>query len=120
MNTRLVYMYRDGANYKAQRTVFYSGVLTAEQRALIESTLESGENFIPHDVGLAELQEQLASFPDPEDDHVWHELVGLETVDKLHADVAVEGEVSALVEAFSKIGDPANWKIAEAVERLGL
>lgn len=69
MNTRISYLYRDASNYKAHHDVVVHGEITFAQ---IESALESGQFFIPSQVGLPDLQAQLG--PANDDDHAWHEL----------------------------------------------
>ena len=69
MNTRISYLYRDASNYKAHHDVVVRGEITFAE---IESSLESGQFFIPSQVGLPDLQAQFG--PANDDDHVWHEL----------------------------------------------
>lgn len=121
--TKLLYCYRDAANYKASSTIWLEGTLTPANVRALEKTLDSGEYFIPEDLvglGIRELQEELTSFPS-EDDHVWHtlDLEDLEVVAALD-----EGEtsipVSTFLDAFQKVAADGGWKVAEAVERLGV
>jgi hypothetical protein len=118
MFTELNYMYRDASNYKEGSTLYFEGAVTAEQRAAISAALDSGLYFIPDDVDLEELQSRLTSFPS-EDDHVWHELEGLNIVASLPADAVVVGPIEDLVEAFRKIGSHG-WDVARAMDRLDL
>lgn len=119
MFTELHYLYRDAANYKEGRTVYFEGEPSMEQLLVINKTLDQKKYFIPDDVGLEELQERLSSFPS-EDDHVWHEFTSLDVVAKLPADAIVEGPVNDLVEAFRKIGSPESWDVPGAMTRLGI
>lgn len=69
-NTRVSYLYRDASNYKSWNEVILAGTLTKEQVRTIMSLCDSGEYFIPSQVGLPEVR-----FSDiSEDDHVWFEL----------------------------------------------
>src|SRR6266700_4870226 len=71
-NTRIVYEYCDGTGCRKQETLIVTGILSLDQ---IVDTLQAREFFIPHQVGLDDLQLHF----DPEtlsrNDHVWHRLV---------------------------------------------
>ena len=110
MNTRIGYRYRDASNYKAYDEIVVEGVVTREQLAPF---LEDGDSFIPDQVNMRELQDELTSFPS-EDDHVWHELDVVEPTDDEpnHEDSAEE-----LLKRFSEVGE---WDVAGASERLGI
>lgn len=71
MNTQICYLYRDASNYKMHNECVVAGELTQEQIAQIMGCCDSGEFFIPAQVGLPERR-----FDDiaPEDDHCWFEL----------------------------------------------
>ena len=56
MNTRIEYMYRDGANNKQWHTVIIAGTLTKDQ---LTPYLEQGRYFIPSQVGLDDLPGRL-------------------------------------------------------------
>jgi len=113
MNTSLSYMYRDASNYKASLDVVLEGTLTDQQKDAIKAKLEDGENFIPSQVGLEDLQPRLTSFPS-EDDHVWHELVGIEETEE-------EPTETMDAEEFHKnITAVAEWDIETAMNDLGL
>ena len=70
MNTRILYKYRDGANYKFPGAVVLAGVVTEEE---IRPYLHEGVYFIPSDVGLPSLYPTHCRF-DEDLDHPWHEL----------------------------------------------
>lgn len=81
MNTRISYIYRDGANYKKSNSVVIEGVFTSQQIQDITDCLSYGQFFIPRQVGLPE---ERPSDWDYQDDHCWFELnpaIGFETVD---------------------------------------
>jgi hypothetical protein len=114
MNTRIEYLYRDAANYKQFASVVLSGEITAEEIAHIAGCLDSGEYFIPAQVGLEELQRRMPSFPDPDADHVWHELdvAGITlTEDPPTTDL----DVHRFARMFT-----GQWEIDAAMKRLGL
>ena len=78
----LEYGYRDGGNNKTSAAIRIPGPLSRADFSLLLGTLSAGKNweFIPHQVGLRDLQEDVAGIPDfSEDgqDHVWHNLIEL-------------------------------------------
>ena len=110
VNTRIGYRYRDASNYKAYDEIIVEGVVTLEQ---IQPFLNEGEFFIPEQVGLRELQEELTSFPS-EDDHVWHEL---DLVEPTEEEANHEDSAEELLKKFANIKE---WDITGACERLGI
>lgn len=83
MNTRVVYMYRDGSNYKQYDTVVFDGEITAVELAvLVANTLQTDDyesytgSFLPEQVGLSHLVELWGNAY--EDDHPWHEMQEVE------------------------------------------
>lgn len=71
INTQINYLYRDADNYKVWNSCVVLGTISEAQVAEIISCLDSGEYFIPRQVGLPEKRfEKL----DPEADHCWFEL----------------------------------------------
>jgi hypothetical protein len=107
-------MYRDGANYKACNTVVVEGSMSFSD---IEKYLKDGSDFIPFDVGMDELQEQLRGFPN-EDDHAWHEL-SKESFDWLIDVPTADFTAKDLIRAFKK-AHKKGWQVDKAVRRLGL
>lgn len=71
INTQINYLYRDADNYKVWNSCVVLGVINEAQVAEIISCLDSGEYFIPRQVGLPE--KRFEKF-DPEVDHCWFEL----------------------------------------------
>ena len=71
MNTKINYLYRDGANYKAHNEYIVLGEITKEQITRIIKTLTMGDSFIPEQIGLPinRPSEELTS-----DDHCYCEL----------------------------------------------
>ena len=79
-NTKFRYMYRDGANYKTCHEIVFAGQATPEQELRLRATLEDDCNFIAAQVGLPELfpwMDSALGLEADEDDHDWHEFVGL-------------------------------------------
>jgi hypothetical protein len=80
-------MYRTASNFKTTADVVFSGQLSAEQRSALVATFSSdGFDFgqiIPGLVQLPDLQNVDATMWVPNDDHVWHDVVGIDlTEDK--------------------------------------
>lgn len=69
-NTRVAYLYRDGANYKKRGIEVVSGAITAEQCERIKACLIDGEYFYPSKVGLPEHRFDTIYEGDPD----WYEL----------------------------------------------
>jgi len=113
MNTHFTYMYRDGSNWKECHTVILKGELKFTD---IEPYLFEGENFIPGDVGLPELQARMRVFPN-EDDHVWHET----RPDFLEWNSDPPGKltVKELIARFKR-AHAKGWQEDAAVTRLGI
>jgi len=113
MNTEIHYMYRDGSNYKMHHREVVAGVIT---HADIAACLEEGENFIPSQVGLLDLQEMLEGGVG-DDDHVWHEL---QEDDFTPTQDAPTAQVTAdeLIRNF--IDSKHNWLVEQAMDLIGL
>jgi len=107
VNTGIEYWYRDAANYKQFETVILPGEITPEEIGHIACCPDSGEYFIPAQVGLEELQRRMRSFPDPEADHVWHELDEDAPTTEL--------DVHGLANQFT-----GQWDINAAMKRMGM
>ena len=52
MNTKMNYLYRDGANYKAHNEIIVKGEITEEQISRIIASLTMGDSFIPEQINL--------------------------------------------------------------------
>lgn len=109
MNTKINYTYRDASNYKAGGCEIVKGIIQV-------SDFNAKEYFIPHEVGLPELQQQLTHYNGggfTDDDHVYHELDDCEpTEDK--PTIELTGK-----EFIQKYNNAPNDVLAE-MERLGL
>lgn len=109
MNTRINYTYRDASNYKASGSEIVKGIVK-------DSDLRKREYFIPFEVGLPELQQQLTQFNGggyTEDDHVYHEL---DICDPTGDKPTLEMTAQEFIKKFNNA--PCN-ELAE-MERLGL
>jgi hypothetical protein len=112
---RIEYLYRDAANYKQFASVVLVGAITSQELHTIAAALDSGLYFIPSQVGLPDLQSAMSGFPDPESDHVWHELDVQEGI-SLTTDPATETiDVHAVAGMFT-----GHWDIRAAMQRLGM
>jgi hypothetical protein len=119
MNTLFSYEYRDAGNYHVDRDIVLAGEVSADAiKACLESGLCDGGGFIPSQVGLDNLQSELAAHGDGDlhdDDHVWHSILKIEPTPD-----APTGDLTAatLLEAFTAAKD--NWDIMSVSQALGL
>ena len=113
-NTCFHYLYRDAANYKQHADVVVRGRVGFED---LKPFLESGEWFIPGDVGLPDLQHNFAlqgcALPTA-DDHVWHELVSCEPAD---ASPTMDMTAAELMQRFRDAAR-SGWRVSAAQTRL--
>ena len=116
MNTRIYYLYRDGANNKQAGEEVLAGTLTADQIADIRRVCDEGVWFIPGDVGLPELQEVWVKkgYPLTEQDHVWHELQDIASTDDPPTLPLTAGAF------YGQFVSVADWDVEGAVARIGL
>jgi len=112
MNTKFEYLYRDASNYKQFASVVFAGEITDEERDLLLDNLEDGENFIPSDVGLEDLQPRMVSYPST-DDHVWHEIEIITLVDD---EPTQPLNIHEFVEKFKDV----EWDVVKAAEKHGI
>lgn len=115
MNTRIEYLYRDASNYKQFASVVLRGEITANEIHHIASCLDSGEYFIPAQVGLEELQRGMPSFPDPDTDHVWHELDTKTGISLTEDEPTLDLDVHRCASMFT-----TRWDVEAAMKRLGM
>jgi len=111
LNTNVNYLYRDASNYKAfpEKDIIVDGELTWSD---FEPVLHMGEMFIPFDIGLPELQDQLEDYPN-KDDHIWHQLLDLEeTFDEPTVEVTAD-EIKRSLKQIETDG----WDETSAFER---
>lgn len=82
-STRLVYQYRDGANYKTAHSVVVEGRMSPLMaRAILACCdADTDASFVPGQVGLPDLQDSFSgcdSYWDPDLDHPFHEVLAIE------------------------------------------
>ncbi len=109
MNTKLSYLYRDACNYKKFNDVVLSGII---QKIQIEPLLKDKIFFIPSDIGLPDLQDDIFSV----DDHVWHEFEKIELTEE---PPTIDICASLLITKF-KVASQNNWNEYAAFKRKGL
>jgi hypothetical protein len=102
------YLYCDAANYKAWGQVLLEGRACIGDAGALRAKLDSGEFFIPAEVGLPSLQAQLWAAcgcgPDKELDHCWHTFSQLR--EATSADIALlscSGTLADLLKAFANV-----------------
>jgi hypothetical protein len=116
VNTRIDYMYRDGANWQSYGHAVLAGELSDADRALIRENLDSGEYFIPSQVGLPDLQYKDATYYHPDYDHVWHELNVDEDFEPTNAPPTVQFTAHEFAERFRDIvWDDGMWATARLI-----
>ncbi|MCL4296222.1 MAG: hypothetical protein KJ077_10860 [Anaerolineae bacterium] len=111
-NTYFEYLYRDEENNKTRKAVVLAGEM---ELADIAPHLHGGDKFIPHQVGLDDLQENFAigGYIQPDVDGVWHEIW---EVDETEAMPTVEMTAAELKVRFASV----TWDVAAAKAELGL
>lgn len=118
MNTRVLYLYRDGANNKQGDAPVVAGALTDAQKAAIFQACDEESQFIASQVGLPDLQTRWADrgYPFPsDDDHVWSELIALEdTMDA--STLSLDLTATDLADRFIH----AVWDVTAAEVALGI
>ncbi len=109
MNTKIIYTYRDASNYKAGGSEIVKGIIK-------DSDLTERDYFIPHEVDLPELQQQLTHYNGggyTDDDHVYHELDDCEQTEDRPTVEMTAGEF------IQKYNNAPCDELSE-IERLGL
>jgi hypothetical protein len=109
MNTRFSYLYRDACNYKKFNDVVLSGIIKENQ---IEPFLKDKLFFVPSEVGLPDLQDDVFSV----DDHIWHEFEKIELTEE---PANIELKASLLIRKFQK-SFRDNWDEYSVFKRKGL
>ena len=109
MNTKFSYLYRDEWNYKKFHSIILSGVIRLEQ---IEPFLREGAFFIPSEVGLPDLQEDVFKSYD----HIWHEI---ESIELTNEQPTVAINTSTLLTNFKK-AHSHDWNEGQVFVRKGL
>jgi hypothetical protein len=128
MNTRVAYLY-DASGYKKWSAddfgdIVLAGTLTDSEIAEIRSIMDGSEFFIASEVGLPDLQQQIAGAGDWDDsiDHAFS-MAG----DDFLADTAgaattttVTRTVADLLTRFRAVGNWQNWDVQAAYVRFGV
>jgi hypothetical protein len=109
MNTRFSYLYRDACNYKKFNDVVLFGIIQENQ---IEPLLKDRLFFVPSEVGLPDLQDDVFSL----DDHVWHEFEKIELTEE---PTNIEVDASMLIRNFRDAAHN-NWNEYAVFRRKGL
>jgi hypothetical protein len=109
-------MYRDGSNYKAFRTVVLAGRIEEDDIKDCLDNISNGVEFIPYQVGLDDLQPELASYPSA-DDHVWHEFESAKPTD-LPPTKGFKLTAAQLLNNFRAL--KGKWDVVAAVNKHGL
>ncbi len=103
MNTRIEYLYTDEDNYKVYNEAIIRGEISLNEVDAIMDCLDSGEFFIPSQVGLPE-----EKFPEvTEADHPWFTLQGFELTEKPYNESLDVKDVKDLVARFKEA--KGNW-----------
>lgn len=99
------YLYRDASNYKAWGSLLLKGQVTQADVDALGKCLEGGEFFIAEQVGVPPVYAELweISGGATEDDHVWHEFVGLRPATAEDMQEKPWGSVSELLARFTSV-----------------
>ena len=81
-NTYLSYLYRDADNYKHEHTVVFTGAATKEAAQALLNYVGPLDGFVPSEVGLPDLQEQMLTGWTPGVDHPYHEVISIGLTNK--------------------------------------
>jgi hypothetical protein len=113
-NTLIDYTYRDASNNKVHDCVILDGRLTEHQIEKMLASLFENEKFIPGQVGLQDLQDKFEAGRewDDEEDHVWHELVAIQYIDREPTGPKADEVVAAWP------ADEEGWNVLEHTTRL--
>ena len=109
MNTQFSYLYRDAWNFKKIHSVVLPGILTLEQ---IEPFLREQTFFIPSEVGLPDLQEDVFKSYD----HIWHEI---ETIELTEDQSIGTIDATSLLANFKNASNQ-DWNEGKVFARKGL
>ncbi len=98
---RFDYLYRDASNHKGYGSVLLWGEATSENEAAIRALLIDGIYFEAERVGVPTLYHLVRgdAGPDEEEDHGWHEFVGLEPAREL----VTSGGIIAISELLEQL-----------------
>lgn len=120
MAVKLEYMYRDAANYKEFGYVIFEGHLQPGDGERLRRAAEGGCDFVATQVGLPPLQEQMLSFPSP-DDHGTHELIDGGDPEEVPDDEGVtDSRIWAEFLTEFEAAGKAGWDPVAECEQLGI
>jgi hypothetical protein len=133
VNTRIIYEYRDGANYRFHSELVVAGEMTEALWARIRAACQDGDRFIADQVGLPEVfgflpgdhiyapEYAYSGYPfDQEVDHCWHHLAQDPDGWELTGDEPTGAlTVELLVNAFEQAA-AVGWRVFDPAERFGL
>jgi len=111
LNTKIYYMYRDASNYKQNESVVFSEKIKREHIDIIMKKMEEEEYFIPSQIGLADLQPRMTSYPSS-DDHVWHEITDIQLTEEAPTD---SRDIQQFVDELLQ----TEWDVLAATEKHG-
>ncbi|MDX2208041.1 MAG: hypothetical protein SFU57_10385 [Gemmatimonadales bacterium] len=105
---RFEYLYRDASNYKAWGSVLLDGQATSATEAAIRARLIDGTWFVAERIGVPTLYRLVwgATGPDEDEDHVWHEFVGLVATGQEEGEPLMT--VSELVDRLGRADSPSD------------
>jgi hypothetical protein len=114
MNSRFVYLYRDGSNYKRWGTVVFRGEAEPALIARVVAALADGDFFIAHQVRVAALffDDAVADA----DDHCFHEFVEV-TATREPADDALGRSFAEFVAEMER-ASAEGWAAFDRSDRL--
>ena len=111
------YRYRDAGNWKTEGEVILSGQADTALVEVIRQSLESGELFVPEQVGLEPLQnEHLLTHKcghDDDLDHAVHEFIGIRAIDTANEtqNATLATTLESLVDRF-KAARKQGWNVS--------
>ncbi len=120
MNTRFIYLYRDGSNYKSWGEVVFAGAPSDDTLGRVLAALDRSEFFIADQIRVPE--KFFENWPRYDDDHCWHEFSSLEETKQLPTDEHSRAiadfvdEIEAAAKSAWKVFDPAERVRATTTE----
>jgi len=111
LNSIINYLYRDRSDCKIypESDVIVRGELSRED---FGESLHGEKLFIPHDIGLPELQAQLAGYPNV-DVHIWHQLDEIKPTEETPTVEITAGEIKSRLDKIKEEG----WNDSAACKR---